>query len=164
MEQISKYFTAEKNESIVFILTGIIAVMLSLYFLLKTRQPFYNGLAYAITAIALIHLTIGTTIWIRSPKDIDRVENIIKKEPGKIQSEEIPRMETVLKNFVIYRYIEIVLLIAGLILFFTFQPGSIWKGAGLGLVLQSLITLFLDYLAEARGKEYLDFLQSLLQK
>lgn len=108
MEQVAKYFSAEKGESILFFGVGLIAIILSIYFLIKLKQAFYNGLSYSLIAIAFIQIAIGITIYIRTPNDIIRVNQIIQTEKEKIQSEEIPRMKTVLKNFVIYRWIEIV--------------------------------------------------------
>ncbi len=64
-------------------------------------------------------------------------------------------MVVVMKNFVIYRYAEIVLMILGLFLFFYFQDKTIWKGIGIGFFIQASLMLSLDYFAEKRGTEYL---------
>ena len=53
MEQVAKYFSAEKGESILFFSVGLIAIILSIYFLIKLKQPFYNGLSYSLIAIKL---------------------------------------------------------------------------------------------------------------
>lgn len=45
MEQISKYFSAEKGESLLFVAIGLVAIILASYFLIKIKQPFYNGMA-----------------------------------------------------------------------------------------------------------------------
>jgi hypothetical protein len=45
MEQISKYFNAEKSESLLFILVGVAAILLSAYFFVKIKQPFYSRMA-----------------------------------------------------------------------------------------------------------------------
>jgi multidrug transporter EmrE-like cation transporter len=161
MEQISKYFNAEKSESLLFVLVGIVTLLLSAYFLVKMKQPFYNGMAYPLIVVALIQLTVGSSVYFRSPKDIARVNQIMQTDATKIQTEEIPRMETVMKNFVLYRWIEIALVVIGIALFLYFQPMTLWKGVGLGLAIQSIFMLLLDYFAESRGKVYLDYLQTL---
>jgi multidrug transporter EmrE-like cation transporter len=160
MEQITKYFNAEKAESLLFILVGIVTVLLSVYFLLKVRQPLYNGIAYSFIAIALIQLTVGSSVYFRSPKDIVRVNNIVQTDKSKIQTEEIPRMKTVMKNFVLYRWIEMALMVIGLLMFLFLEPQTLAKGIGLGLFIQSSFMLLLDYFAENRGKTYLDFLEN----
>jgi hypothetical protein len=63
MEQISKYFNAERAESLLFFCVGLAAIGLSMYFLVKLKQPFYNGLAYALLAIAYIQLVVGATVF-----------------------------------------------------------------------------------------------------
>jgi hypothetical protein len=161
MEQISKYFNAEKYESVLFVLVGVFAIIFAAYFLVKVKLPFYSGMAYPLIAVALIQIVVGTSVYFRSPKDIIRVNHILKNEKSKIHSEEIPRMEVVMKNFVIYRWIEIILLLVGIVMFFYFEPNTLWKGVGLGLAIQACFMLLLDFFAESRGKTYLEFLHQL---
>jgi hypothetical protein len=161
MEQITKYFNAEKQESMIFILVGLLTLLIGVYLIIKVKQPFNNGVAYSMIAIALIQITVGDSVYERSPKDITRVTEIIQSDKTRIQSEEIPRMEVVMKNFAIYRWAEIVLLIAGIAMYFYFQPSTLLKGLGLGLVIQAGFMLLLDYFAESRGGVYLDYLRSL---
>jgi hypothetical protein len=119
-------------------------------------------MAYPLIAIALIQIVVGSSVYFRSPKDILRVEQIVQTEQQKIQTEEIPRMEIVMKNFVIYRWVEIALLFVGIIFFFYFRPISISKGIGLGLSIQSGFMLLLDFFAESRGKVYLEYLRTII--
>ena len=161
MEQITKYFNAEKYESLLFVLVGLLAISVATYFFTKVKQPFYSGMAYPLIAIALIQIVVGSSVYFRSPKDIIRVEQIVQTEQQKIQTEEIPRMEVVMKNFVIYRWVEIALLLVGIIFYFYFKPMSISKGIGMGLSIQSGFMLLLDYFAESRGKVYLDYLRTI---
>lgn len=161
MEQITKYFNAEKGESVIFVLVGIVAIILSTYFLIKLKQPFYTGMAYPLIVIALIQLTVGSSVYLRSPKDIERVNQIVQTDKSKIQTEEIPRMITVIKNFAIYKWVEIALILVGIIMFFYFRPATIWKGIGLGLFIQAGFMLLLDFYAESRGKTYLEYLQTI---
>jgi hypothetical protein len=161
MEPISKYFNEEKYESVFFVLVGAIAIFTSIYFFAKVKLPFYNGVSYPLLAVAAIQLTVGISVYFRSPKDIVRVENYAKNEKFKILVEEIPRMNVVMQKFVLYRWIEISLLVLGLLFFFYFNPESLMKGLGIGLSIQSALMLFLDYFAEKRGFEYLEYLKNL---
>jgi hypothetical protein len=162
MNQIDKYFTAEKSESLLFVLVGCIAIVLAAYFLLKLKQPFFNGIAYPFILIALIQITVGASVYFRSPKDIQRVNQMVTTEKPKIQTEEIPRMETVMKNFTLYKWIEIALILIGIALFLVFPKASFWQGIGLGLFVQAGFMLLLDFFAENRGKAYLQFLQTIV--
>lgn len=161
MNPIEKYFDAEKYESVLFILIGIIAIAFAGYFLLRIKQPFYTGIAYPLVLVALIQIIVGSTVYLRSPKDIVRVNQIIERENQKIKTEEIPRMEVVMKNFDLYRWIEIILILIGVLMFLLSQTSSMFKGIGLGLIIQASFMLMLDYFAESRGKIYLEFLNQI---
>ncbi|MEJ7626410.1 MAG: hypothetical protein WKF35_06085 [Ferruginibacter sp.] len=162
MQRVVNYFKAEKLESAIFVVVGIIAVVISIYFLVKLQQPYYNGMAYALIAIALLQLTVGASVYLRSDKDIARVNQMIASNPDQISTIEKPGMEVVMKKFVLYRWIEIAQIITGIILFFSFQHGSSWKGLGLGMMITGGLMLLFDLVAEKRGHTYLAFLQNFI--
>lgn len=153
---IKTYFTEEKIESLLFIIIGIIAIISALVFWFIIKYSLYNGMAYPLLIVGLIQLTVGSMVYLKSDKDIERVEYYVNHEPNSITSIELPRMKTVMKNFTIYKIIEIILLACGLVLFFYTKISSIhfWKGLGLGLILQTSIMLSLDIIAEKRGNHY----------
>lgn len=97
MEQITKYFNSEKYESVLFVLVGLVAISFASYFLIKIKSPFYNGVAYPLITVALIQITVGTSVYFRSPKDIVRVNEIVQTNKVRLQTEEIPRMQVVMK-------------------------------------------------------------------
>ncbi len=162
-QDIEKYFNAEKAESMVFFAIGLIAIGVAIYALVKLKTSFYNGLSIPCLLIGLLMLTVGTTIFLRSDKD--RIKNVyaLDMNPGALKEVEVPRMQKVMKSFVTYRYTEIVLLVIGLALFVYFRDNAVqtfYKGLGLGLVVMAVCALAADYFAEARGKIYLDLLNS----
>ena len=73
-------------------------------------------------------------------------------------------MEKVLSNFVIYRYVEIALIILGIVLMYSSMNDTFWRGIGLGLFIQASIVLCLDFFAERRGHIYIVYLQELVEK
>jgi hypothetical protein len=93
-----------------------------------------------------------------------RIENFIQKEPLSIKSLEIPRMEKVMSNFVIFRYVEIAFIIFGIILMYSSLNDTFWRGIGLGLFIQASIVLCLDFFAERRGYMYLEYLKEFVDK
>ena len=115
-----------------------------------------------LVTVALVQIVVGSTVWHRSPKDIERVQKIVKEEPTRIRTEEIPRMIVVLKNFKIYRYVEIFLIAFGIICMFGFGTHQFMKGLGFGLFIQASIMLSLDFFAERRAEHYFGFLNELL--
>ena len=166
-EAIEKYFLAEKAESWVFMAIGIAGILLAIiaFFFLKTS--FYKGAAMPLLLIGLLLGIIGFTIYKRS--DEDRIRNVyaLGMNPGDLKDKELPRMEVVMKNFIVYRYVEIALAILGIALFFYFnnnQAQSFWKGVGIALAIMALLALTADYFAEKRGLIYISQLKDFVNK
>jgi predicted membrane channel-forming protein YqfA (hemolysin III family) len=166
---VHKYFIAEKQESLLFLLVGIVAVTLSLlfFFVMKSNPSFNKGAAIPLILVGLIQIVVGYTVYVRSDKQRMDVAYKIGMEPVSfIKNEELPRMQTVNKNFVIYRYTEIALAIAGIVLILLFRKEpdkAFWFGLGVTLAIQSVIMLGADYFAEKRALLYTGQLQSLLK-
>ena len=164
MNPVVKYFNGEKAESYIFILIGVIALAIALYFIFALKTSFWIGVAIPFIIVALLEFIVGYTIVTRSSKDIIRVQTYITNESQKIQIDEIPRMEKVLSNFVIYRYVEIALILLGIVLMYSSMNDTFWRGIGLGLFIQASIVLCLDFFAERRGHIYIVYLQELVEK
>jgi hypothetical protein len=161
MLEIQKYFNAEKSESLLFMAFGLFFILFSIYCFAVLKNNFWYGLTIPLLIFSVIQIVIGSTIYYRSPIDRQRVENMLTNEPQKIQLEEIPRMKIVLKNFIYYRYFEIVMIAIGIVLLYYFPDYTFWKGLGMGLFVQCLLLLLLDFFAEKRGLTYLNYLQNL---
>ena len=157
---IYRYFTAEKQESLLFLIVGIIAVMLAVvfWFFVKSNPNFFKGAAIPLLAIGLIQIVVGYSVYSRTDKQKTDIAYNIGMEPvNYVKQTELPRMKTVMKNFVIYRWVEIAFIITGLVLIFLFRSNAdktFWYGFGIALAIQALIMLGADYFAEQRGKVY----------
>jgi drug/metabolite transporter (DMT)-like permease len=62
---------------------------------------------------------------------------------------------------VLYRWIEVALIAAGLLLVVFTGEGTSWRGAGFALAVQAGLMLGLDLFAERRGEAYLAWLRTL---
>lgn len=164
MNPVVKYFNGEKAESYIFILIGVIALAMALYFIFVLKSSFWKGVAAPFIIVALLEFAVGYTIVTRSIIDTARIETFILKEPQSIKTLEIPRMEKVMSNFVIFRYVEIALIILGIALMYSSLNDTFWRGIGLGLFIQASIVLSLDFFAERRGHIYLEYLKELSEK
>jgi hypothetical protein len=164
MHPVVKYFNGEKAESYIFILLGVIAFAMALYFFFALKTSFWKGVSVPFIIVALLEFVVGYTIVTRSPKDIARVETYLQQAPKNIKTIEIPRMEKVLSNFVVYRYVEIALIILGIVLMYSSIQDTFWRGLGLGLFVQASIVLCLDFFAERRGHVYMVYLQEFIEK
>jgi len=155
--EIEKYFAAEKSESLLFLVIGIIAILLAVPFFFFLKTSFYKGAAVPLLAIGIIQAIVGYTVYARS--DDDRIRNVYSfdMDPSRIKNEELPRMEKVVRNFVLYRWVEIVLAIAGIVMIVRYrsQPDSSFLfGLGVTLAIQAVLMLGADYFAEKRAVGY----------
>ena len=161
METIATYFSAERDESMLFMAVGALALAASAYFLLVLRKPFFNGLAFTLSVVAALQIIVGITIYQRSPLDTARVQQMVQSAPQQIKSEEVPRMQKVILNFKIYLGVELSLLVLSiLVLLLLSSPGTIIRGAAMGLAIQAVFTAVLDLAAMQRGGAYLTWLLS----
>lgn len=164
---IEKYFTAEKSESLLFLSIGIAGIVAAVIFFFFLKTNFYKGAAFPLVLIGLLLGIVGFTVYKRSDEDRKRVAYAYGMNPQELKQKELPRMRTVMKNFIIYRWVEIVLAITGIALFLYFRNNetqTFWKGFGLTLAIMSLMALTADYFAEARGKIYTKGLQEFTAK
>ncbi|MEP7163465.1 MAG: hypothetical protein ABI741_02165 [Ferruginibacter sp.] len=164
---IEKYFIAERSESLLFVFIGIAAIVLAVVFFFFLKTNLYKGMALPLVLIAVLQITVGYTVYKRS--DGDRKRNIYAYDlnPSELKGKEIPRMEKVIKDFVLYRWIELILLIVGLLMVFLYRSNierDFLYGLGVGLAIQAFIMLGADYFAEARAKEYTKGLKEFTQK
>lgn len=163
---IEQYFTGEKQESLLFLSVGIAAILLSVIFYFFVKTPFYKGAAIPLLLIGILLGVVGFTVYKRS--DADRIRNVyaLDMNPAELKTKELPRMETVMKSFIVLRYTEIALALIGLILFVYYRNDTahtFWKGLGAGLAVMVLIGLGADYFAEKRGHVYINGLRQFVQ-
>ena len=164
---IEKYFNAEKNASLLFITIGAAAIIAAIIFFFFIKTNFYKGAAIPLLVIGLLVGIVGFTVYKRS--DADRIRNVYAYDlnPAELKQKEIPRMQTVIKNFIVYRYVEILLALVGIGLFFYFKNNDalqLWKGFGLTLTIMALLALTADYFAAQRGEVYRKGLQSFIEQ
>jgi len=164
---IERYFNAEKSESLFFILVSLLGIATGLIFFFFMKTPFYQGAAIPSAGLGLLLGVVGFTVYKRS--DMDRIRNVYAYDMNRseLKEIEIPRMKTVMKNFVFYRYTEIILVFTGMSLYFNCCGNTgrtFWNGFGLTLAIMSLIALIADYFAERRGKIYIRGLSSFINK
>lgn len=163
---IEKYFMAKKQESLLFVFIGLAGVITAIVFFFFIKINFYKGAAIPFLLVGLLLAIVGYTVYKRSDEDRKRNVYAYDMNPSQLKEKELPRMKTVMKNFIIYRYAEIFLLLAGAALF-TYFIGDFkygfWKGFGLALAIMAVLTLVADFFAEKRGKIYTKGIESFIQ-
>jgi hypothetical protein len=165
---IYRYFIAEKQESLLFLVVGIIAILLAVtfWFFIKSNPAFFKGAAIPLIAIGLLQCIVGYTVYSRTDDQKKDIAYNMGLEPvSYVKQTELPRMQTVMKNFVVYRWVEIAFIITGLIFIFLFRTNadrSFWYGFAVALTIQAVLMLGVDYFAEKRGKLYTTELQRMI--
>lgn len=154
---LENYFRAEKSESLLFMLVGIAAIAFSVYAFLRLQQSFYTGIAIPVLLVGLIQVVVGSTVYFRTEKQIADTIQQIKSDPEKAKQDELLRMQVVMNNFTVYKWIEIAFVISGIFLILFFRQKELLLGIGLGLLIQGAIMLSLDIFAERRGEKYIQF-------
>jgi hypothetical protein len=155
----AEYFLAEKQESLIFLLVGALAIGASIY-LLVTRHS-YRGMAYPLIAVGLIQIAVGGSVYLRTDAQLAGLGEQLTAAPAAYKAAELPRMEKVATNFTIYKGIEIALLAAGIALTFAFRQREQLYGAGIGLILQASLMLVFDLVAERRADTYMALIREL---
>ena len=164
---IERYFNVEKNESLLFIIFGIAAILLAFVFFFYLKTNWHKGFAIPLLIVGWLHFVAGYTVYIRSDEDRKRNVYAYDMNPDELRNKEIPRMEKVNKNFMVYRYTEIVLLILGFGLFFYFRHNTdktFWVGLGIALAIEAAVSLGADFFAEKRAGFYTNALKTYLDQ
>jgi len=162
-QDIEKYFLAEKQMSILFIIIGSVAVVMAICFFFLLKTSFYKGAAVPLLVIGLIQLAASVAIYNKSDKHRIRIVYAHDMNPGQLKNEELPRMKKVIKNFASFKWIETTLVITGLALIFYFrnnEQNTFWYGLGVTLSVMVIITFIADYAAERRAILYSNGIQS----
>ena len=160
VKEMTEYFFGEKQESLLFIAVGLIAIGVAVWLWASGHR--LRFIAVPLISIALMQLVVGTTVYLRTDTQLQTLVTQSQSAPAQFKQDDVVRMQTVMKNFNLYKTVEMVLLVLGVGLIGFFQRFDVAAGIGAGLVLQAGFTLALDLFAEARGQDYLSALNGLL--
>lgn len=162
---IEKYFTAEKSESLVFIILGIAAIVLAIVLFFFVKANWNKGAAIVFCIVGIIHVVAGYTVYSRSDKDRQNMVYAYDMNPSVLKNKELPRMEKVNKTFTIIKIAEAILFVLGvaLILFFkSDDTKAFWVGIGIALAIEAALTFGGDIVASKRASVYTEGLKNFI--
>lgn len=164
---IEKYFIAEKQESLVFLVIGMTAMLIALIFYFATKTQVYKGAALPLLILGLVQAIAGYTVYVKS--DDQRVSQVYAYDmnPDQLKTVELTRMRKVKTNFQIYRWIEISVFFLGLVLIILFrnqEMKSFWLGFGITVTLMAAELFTADFIAEKRAIQYTTLLEEFNRK
>src|SRR5260221_8084042 len=113
------YFAAEKGESLFFMGVGL-AALVATALLWKTGSD-YRGMGYPLVAIGLIQIAVGGGVFFRTDRQVTALTEKLRAAPAALEAEEVARMEPVMRNFRIYKTVEIATIAGGIALTFLFR-------------------------------------------
>ncbi|NUM32423.1 MAG: hypothetical protein HUU47_08880 [Bacteroidetes bacterium] len=158
MTKIHEYFISERNESIAFVIFAVCGIFFSFYFWIIVNTPFYNGIGWALIALAFFQLFQGVNKFFKTKNIEKKVMSFLKSSKKSIKNIEVPRVKKKSGVFKYFRYAETTLMILSLIFYFVSSDGF-WKGLCVGMIIECSILYIANYIAEYRNIEYLKFLK-----
>lgn len=154
------YFSAEKQESLLFVLVGVAAIAASAFLLARRHR--LRAMAYPLIAVALIQIAVGGSVYLRTDAQVATLQAQLVLAPAAYRAEELARMDKVSAGFRLYKGIEIALIAAGAVMIAAgVRRRQALVAAGIGLVLQASIMLVLDLFAERRAEQYIEAIRQL---
>jgi hypothetical protein len=160
--QIEKYFVAEKQESLLFLIIGMLALVIALYFIFFMKSSYFKGASIPLFIVGFIQISVGWTVFKRCDSDRSAAIYAYDMNPGFFKEKEYPRMTIVNRRFVVYRWVEMALAGIGIIMLFYFTSDSsklFFTGLAMTLTIQSLFMLCADFFAEKRALKYTSGIQ-----
>jgi hypothetical protein len=147
----------EIKQAWIFIVVGLAACLAGSW--LWRSQSAFRHAVWPLCLVALIQLAVGGTILVRAPERLRSLELSYGADAQAFKAAETLRLTRVLDLFRFYKLAEIagVLCAMGLALFFAHN--AVARGWALGLLLQSVLLLAADLVAEQRSEAYLDLLR-----
>lgn len=154
---IERYFTIEKTECLVFIVLGCIGILLACIFFFFIKTGFCKGMAALLFIAGLIQVTAAGNTY--SHNDKNRLKNVyaFDMNPSALKDTALPAIGKINRRFVRLQAAELLLMIAGIILFIYYKRNSEQAfrcGVGLALAIEALIMLGADRVAHSNAMTY----------
>ena len=160
MNNIEKYFLEDRTQLGVGVLLSIFSFIVAL-FLFASKNVLYKGMTYGIIPLTLILFSVCVFLFFRTPNDMKKVKTFYTEMPSKMKTDELPRMEKVLKNFDWIIKTEVCFIIIGAALFLLFAKNDLLKGITIGVTAEAAILFIFDSIETERAKIYVEFLKAI---
>ncbi len=164
MEPLRAYFLAEQQAGLCAVGLGFVSLAIA-WWLFRSVSPF-RSMMIPLGVVGLLQVGVGAGLYIKTPAQVRALEAGLSQATAhpeargpEARDKETQRMQRVQANFVLLKFgwIALVAVGLGLVVFMRGRPGIV--GVGLGILLQAVVMLAFDLFAEARGADYLRWLQ-----
>lgn len=157
-EELLRYFDGERTGSVLYLVVAAVAILVSVHLL--ANESDYRFVAAPLLVVAALQLVAGGAVFLRTPKQVTRLAVELDDQPEAFRAAELPRMERVQRNFRIFKVVEIVLILAGILLTYLYRGNIALYSVGIGLIAQGAAMLVFDLLAERRADLYVEVLRN----
>lgn len=150
---LADFITALKVESIIFIFLGLVAILLSVFFLKIIKYSFFKGLAIILLLGGSWQITEGCYMLATCQEAHYQIN-----AAGIVENHENQHLEKNIITVNIRKYISLVCFAIGLLFMILFYGSAqtFWKGIGFGLIIQGILLFVLFSVTEYRLITYKD--------
>jgi hypothetical protein len=151
------YYGGERASAYVIGGTAAAAAASGAY--LVTRDgAFPRALGWSWIGLGGLELTGAIGYLFQVGSEIDHYEAALARDPAAYRSEEADHMRGTASRFVVYRSVELAMVLggSGALVYGAAAGDDAWKGAGLGVLALSLPLAIIDTLNNARASRYLE--------
>lgn len=168
---IEQYFLSEKNAGLILTIAGLAAIIAAICFLIFVKTNTYKGIAIPLILLGIAQLVMGYSPYSKSDKH--RIDNVyaFDMNPGKLKTEELPRIHKMLGSVKLFLGIELAVLVAGIVLIlmnkqeaYNISSKALWLGIGIGLAIQAFTFFSVDIYVLKYAKSYASELEQFAKK
>ena len=153
--QIVNYFSGERREVTIIVITAPLIVALAIYLFLSAKDKFSIGFAIPVVLLGIaVSITAGSLLLrdkTMRTNLISASENVETARPA-LETEKA-RIEKVIANYPYYRYGSVASVIIGF-LAIAITKSSFANGIAAGLLLAASAQLIIDHYSESRAAAY----------
>lgn len=164
---IEKYYLAEKNIGLLFLIVGIVSLVACILFFFVMKTNWHKGAAVPFLLIGLFQLYQGYNVYKNADKYRKAAVYAYDMNPQALKEKELPKMEKAVKSMTTFMVIEAILLVAGIGLFIYFKKDStklFWAGLGMALFIEAALCLFVEITVRSKTSVYVKGLQNFVMK
>lgn len=162
--ELERYFSAEKQIGMIFIVFSILAIAIAAYLYFVQKTDLLKGFSIPVLLLGILFLTQGRTLHGRA--DGLRTANLeaFDAKSGDIREKELPRIKKVLDDIAGYRLVEIGLFAAAALLTFYLRSKrpelNFWYGLTLSIAITAICSHGLNFMVKKQAREYAQKVES----
>jgi hypothetical protein len=162
--ELERYFSAEKQIGLVFIVFSLIAIAIAVYLYFGRQTDLMKGFSIPVLVLGVLFLIQGRTLHGRADSLMAANLQAFESKSVDIKDKELPRIKKVLDDVAAYRLLEIGLFaVAALIAFYlrSKRPElNFWYGLTLSLAITAICSHGLNFMVKKQARDYAQKVES----